>query len=322
LIFPDSLEVCGDYPEDPDTSKSRLCCTECGATLAHEEKPKFLGGGSWIADNPGNASRGFYISGLASPSKYGRPDTLAREYLRAQTNKSVEQELWNSAAGLPYIADGSNVTEDQVLRAITPKRDKSLRPWTVGPITAGIDVGKWLHVEIVGWNCPRVGYDINVNSRANVLWEGRVAEFSDVQRLLTEWQVTLAVIDLMPEPRKTLEFAKKFHGRVIRCEFAGGDNLSPDWANYKLKASRTHWMDAALGRFKSGTITLPRDTGHEYRQQICDPVRRWEDDKDGNPVGKWVKRNTDHFALARTYSEMALPLVASFTTGRAIGSFL
>jgi hypothetical protein len=42
-------------------------------------------------------------------------------------------------------------------------------------------------------------------------------------------------------------------------------------------------------------------------------VRIYEKDVDGNPIGKYVKAGSDddHFAHARNYSEIALPLAAS-----------
>ena len=81
-----------------------------------------------------------------------------------------------------------------------------------------------------------------------------------------------------------------------------------------MSVDRTSWMDVGLGRFKSHGITLPVDTPLEYKDHIQAPVRVYEKDSDGNPVGKYITGNeADHYAHARTYSELALPLGLSLS---------
>jgi len=65
-----------------------------------------------------------------------------------------------------------------------------------------------------------------------------------------------------------------------------------------------------LGRVITGRIAYPRDLSQEFKDHMKALVRIYEKDRDGNPVGRYVKdENTpDHFAHACTYAEMALPL--------------
>ncbi len=46
----------------------------------------------------------------------------------------------------------------------------------------------------------------------------------------------------------------------------------------------------------------------------------YEKDSDGNPIAKYVKAGSDedHFAHARTYAEIALPLAASIAVSSDI----
>jgi len=79
-----------------------------------------------------------------------------------------------------------------------------------------------------------------------------------------------------------------------------------------VTVDRTSWFDMSLSRFRTKTISLPKDIPAEYRRHIKSIVRIYIRDSDGNPMGKYVKASNDedHFAHARNYSEIALPLSA------------
>jgi len=97
---------------------------------------------------------------------------------------------------------------------------------------------------------------------------------------------------------------------------------------------RTNWLSASLGRFRQPRrIILPRDVSHEYQEHLKAPVRTYEREKKdtkkdqqaksgNNVVATFVSTGPDHFAHARTYAEIALPLVAARETNQDIKSFL
>ena len=61
----------------------------------------------------------------------------------------------------------------------------------------------------------------------------------------------------------------------------------------------------------------------EYKDHLQAPVRIYKRDKDGNPVGIYVTGNEqDHFAHARNYAEMALPLAASLMSSQDVENIL
>src|SRR5436190_1887812 len=81
-----------------------------------------------------------------------------------------------------------------------------------------------------------------------------------------------------------------------------------------ITVDRTSWLDLSLGRFRqSEMIKIPLDVNQEYRFHIKSLVRRYEKDKTGNPIGRYVKADNDedHYAHARNYSEIALPLATN-----------
>jgi len=84
-----------------------------------------------------------------------------------------------------------------------------------------------------------------------------------------------------------------------------------------ITVDRTSWLDMSLGRIKAQRIDLPIDTDLEYIMHLKALVRVYEKDQDGNPVGKYVKkeRDEDHLAHARNYAEIALPF--AFNVGQS-----
>ncbi len=93
-------------------------------------------------------------------------------------------------------------------------------------------------------------------------------------------------------------------------------------------------LDIALGRFHNGSIALPGDVTPKYKEQLKSPVRIYKKDQYGNPVGDYIsvakgakvmedsKNAQDHFAFARCYCEMALPLAATLMSNSNIERFI
>lgn len=194
-------------------------------------------------------------------------------------------------------------------------------------VTMGVDVGKWLHCEIAQWFPKQLGADLNMLSDSKIIWEGKVSAFEELDKLMRQYQILFCVIDANPERRKAYEFAIRFHGHVKLCFYGKGLSskniqISKDDDQHFVSVDRTSWMDASLSRFKTQTIKLPADVSREYREHIKNPIRVYDKDKDGNPIGKYVSTGDDHFAHARTYDEIALPLAAAFSTNKDVASFM
>jgi hypothetical protein len=332
FLYPDSLVICGNAIDDPNISKSYLLCKECKKPLPtrmvdrkDEAKAEYLRTGLWEAlGNSDFENRGFYINQMYSPTI--TPAELGKAYFRSLSDPAAEQELHNSKFGNPHIVDGARVTELLVTKAIREYRKEDAPP--VGKlITMGVDVGKWLHYEIAAWFPKKMGADLNMMSDCKVLCEGKVAAFEELDKLMRQWQPILCVIDANPERRKAYEFAVRFYGHVKLCFYGKGISgksisVNKDTSEHTITVDRTSWLDASLGRFHAGTIHLPIDTSREYKEHIKNPIRIYEKDKDGNPVGKYVNTGDDHFAHARNYNEIALPLAASFATNQDVATFM
>ena len=84
-----------------------------------------------------------------------------------------------------------------------------------------------------------------------------------------------------------------------------------------MTVDRTSWLDLSLGRFRARKITLPVDAPLDYKNHLCSLVRIYKLDKNGNATGTYVKgTEDDHYAHARNYAEMALPLAAGLVNSQ------
>lgn len=319
--YPKCIVITADSITDPRIAETYIKCKECDHEITQQEKREILKKGKWIPTYSDRAIRGFNVSQLYSTTI--RAADIALSVLKAQTNPADEQELYNSKLGLTHAVEGARVTDSDIEACQKGHRK--------GPsianrlVTMGIDVGKWLHYEIDEWvfDLSRNTYDVNLLADGKLIQEGKVVDFEELDTLMKTYHVLFAVIDANPERRKSLEFAQRFHGRV-RCAFYGNGISGKaihlhDEMEHTLTVDRTSWMDLSLGRIRRHKLDLPIDLSIEWKVHIKAPVRIYEKDASGNPVGKYVTGNEeDHFAHARTYSEIALRLAASLAKSENI----
>jgi hypothetical protein len=323
----ENLVVTADSILDTSIKDSHFICTQCKAVLPHAAKPDFLSKAQWIPlGSKDYERRGFYINQLYSPTI--EPFELAVAKLRALTNLHAEQEWYNSKLGLPHLTNGARVNDEQIEKAkhLGGGYTKGPRPAKI--ITMGVDVGRVLHFVIAAWHVKQMGNDLNVMSQCQVLAEGSVESFDQLDRLIKDYQVYFTVIDSRPETRKAYEFAQRFFGRVKLCYYANNlkgsnaMNVPKEPGSHSVSVDRTSWMDMALGRFHNGTIMLPRDISQEYREHVKSPMRLYKEDATGHPVGYYKNKGPDHLGHAQTYAEIALPLAASLATNRDVSVFI
>jgi hypothetical protein len=320
LVFDSCLVVTAEHSEDPEIRNSYVICTLCKHKLDHRDKINFLkekafgGTAHWEPMVSNRMAVGWYINQLYSIAL--EPWKIAQAKLKMSQSPEDEQEYYNSKGGLTHVVAGGRV-EDDDLKACTGNYLSSSGSSLPTLKTMGIDVGAWIHFEVDEWTLDRAKYTNNVNGIANcrVLKEGKVKDFHELDDLMFQYGIKYAVIDIEPEVRLALEFAQRFHGIVRRCRFArgvSGKDIKDNEEELSVQVCRTSWMDLALKRFHRRKITIPSDTGLEFKTQVKVPVRIYAKDADGNPVGRWESGNkADHAAFARVYSEIALKLAVS-----------
>ena len=240
----------------------------------------------------------------------------------SQSDKASEQEFYNSKLGLPHVVEGSQLNELQIQEAI----GKADSPYKNTLITMGVDQGKWLHYEIAAWRFPTMANDLNMRAECQVIKVGKCVDFEELDILMKEYQIISCVIDAQPEKRKAYEFACRFWGHVKLCYYVAGQSgkmitIDADENQHKIIVDRTTWLDTALNRFRTKTISLPQKVSQEYQLHLTQLIRRYGT-KNENQIAFYVSLGADHFGHARAYNEMALPLGASLLTNKNIRVFL
>ncbi len=332
LVWPDCVEIIGDGLEDPRCHESFIKCKECKGRLEQAEKPDYLGSGNWVSDlkNRDLDHRSFYINQLYSFTV--TPGDIVKAYFRGLGDESAADEFNKSKLGLPYIGEGAQLNDELIDKNIQGHTKQDTRPPQGGTrlITMGVDQGIWNYITIMDWSIDKPGRDINVIAKGKLLWEGKRlgSEFSELDKLMHEWQVLACVIDADPEVNEARRFARRFPGYVTLCRYRRGQagkevSIQEDELGTPIATvDRTNWIDAALGRFHNNRIALPRDVSREYREHLKNLVRTYIKDESGNPQARYVRTGPDHFAHAQTYAEIALPMAASLVKNQPIEAFL
>jgi hypothetical protein len=331
LIWPDCIEIHGEDVNDPKCANSFLKCKECQHKLDHKAKPDWLKTAKWNVTNPeaDEGHRSFHVNQMYSYTV--NPSELVVAYFRGVGDEAANVEFHNSKLGIPYIPEGGQINDEMLDNCLANYTMQESRPTSAGRlIVMGVDQGSQHAIEVTEYFFDTMSQDLNVAATAKVLWAGKLlgSEFHRLDALMREWQVMHCVIDADPEINEARRFARRFPGYVTLCRYRRGQvgkeiSIQEDDLGTPLATvDRTNWLDAALGRFRTKRILLPRDISREYREQLKNPVRTYERDEVGNPVAKYVEVGADHFSHARCYSEIALPLAASGVTNKDIKSFL
>lgn len=341
LVWPDCVEIIGEGVHDQRCKESFLKCKECGGKLPQESKPVWLGKAKWeVGNQNGNPDiRGFTISQLYSFTV--NAGELVTAHYKGYGDEAANVEFHNSKLGQPYIGDGAKVTEDDVEACIKGHSKEDARPFGGNRIiTMGVDQGKWNYVEVTEWFFDNYTNDLNVAATAKVLYETKFHEedWNFLDELMREFQIQACVIDADPQIMEARRFARRFPGYVWLCRFRRGVtakeiSVTDDGDDSPIATvDRTNWFSAALGRFRQPRrILLPRDVSMEYREHIQAPIRTYVREgsveekrkrQTDNLVAKYISTGADHYALARVYSEIALPFAASLTSGEDIEKFL
>jgi hypothetical protein len=323
LVWPECVEIVGEYDTDVRCNESFLKCKECKHKLEHKDKPKFLAEGKWQQTVSGNQDvRGFYINQLYSYTV--TPGELVVAYFRGFGDEYAAKEFHNSKLGMPFVGAGARLTDEMVgnAHACEPYSLHDPRPVYAGDrvITMGIDQGPMGYIVVCEWFFSRPpDKDRSAAARCKVVWIEKYLDdnWDRLDELMHEWQVLYAVIDGQPETNAARQFARRFVDYVGLCRYDRGHVAkeivtSEEHTGAPLhKVDRTGWLSTVLGRFKTNPtrIHLPIDIPDEFKKHVKSLVRTYDKDENGNPYSVYKSIGADHFAHALTYAEIALQFV-------------
>jgi len=275
----------------------------CGNTLDMVER--------WEADavryhpqNPQADVMGYWIPALVS-SRADLPAMVERSH---STNEEDVQAFWNNDLGLAYEPRGSKLTED-MLEAC--KRDYEFLGQAPGARSAmGVDVqGPDLHIYIK----HRVE-----GGKQRTLFIDTVPNFEDLDGLMQRYDVSMCVVDAMPEIRGAETFVRRFRGRAYLARFGNVDgNRMATYQEEKqsVRVDRDRAIGASHASIEQQIDELPRDYTFidDFVAQMTTLTRVRTETAQGQVVYKFLKTGRpDHYDLAKAYCEVAMERIVGF----------
>jgi len=269
-----------------DEERLLRVCRKCRRAFTREA----IAGGRWVAGKPKAGKIGFHISKLIVPDQ--DVQELVDEH--HATDEETLQAHYNFDLGLPYAPKGGSLSQEAVLacrRNYQPPDVYNGTDW----VTAGIDVGRLLHVRISRWLPGGKGAPLKIIE---------VSTFAELDNLMEIYNVGFAVIDSQPEEKKARDFEAAHPGRVRLIRWGGEDQdeeIVDDEKDGLLKVRRTWACDQTVAAFNSQLKLLPKHLPRTYLRQVTAPYRIFEQTLKGQKRARYISQRADHFFFAECY---------------------
>jgi len=221
------------------------------------------------------------------------PGEILYQYL---TTRNLT-DFFNLKIGLAYVEAQNRLTVQEVLALCG---DAGISDSDPGPCSMGVDQGRDLHC-VVG----KRGYDSQ-----RIIHLAVCKDWSELDRLMKNFNVSRCVVDAMPEMRNARAFAERHRGKVYLNFYSEHQRGSYAWNEQALTVSsnRTESLDASHNDIMSQRIYLPKecDIVREFAQHLHNMAKKLEEDEQtGSKRYTYVKLGVDHFRHAFNYETMA-----------------
>lgn len=263
-------------------------CVKCGKEL----NPAV---GEWVAKKPSiTDKRGYQYSQLFSQYPANEPRKILDTF-KGTTNLRA---FYNLKLGVPYVEAENRLSIEQILALCGPD---GIGNYDSGPCFMGVDQGKDLHV-VIGKKAEQ--------KKGKIVHLGVYKDWTELDNLMRNFNVTRTVVDAMPELRNAREFANRFSGRVFLNfyrEFQKG-KYKWDEEDWTVSCNRTESLDASHNEVMMGEIILPKrcDIVELFARHLHNAAKKLEEDEEsGSRRYIYVKLGDDHFRHAFNYECMA-----------------
>jgi hypothetical protein len=263
-------------------------CPHCGEELD-------LAAGEWVADFPDRLVHGYRISQLIS-SKI-EPGEILADYRKTR----FPERFYNLKIGIAWADIQNRVDAASVLACCG---DQPIAEESTDHCTMGIDTGKLLHV-VISRRDPKRPQDLR-----RVVYVGTRSSYDELDDLMKRYNVSVCVIDAMPEIHATRAFALRHAGRVYLNFFAETQRGAFRWDHSErlVYENRTEALDASRKVVRDRKVVFPRagEIMREFAEHMEADVKRLVEDPDtGEQTFKYVRTGADHYSLAFTYDCVA-----------------
>ncbi len=135
-------------------------------------------------------------------------------------------------------------------------------------------------------------------------------ELSELDGLMSRYNVATCVIDAQPEVQAARAFARRHPGQVWLNYFVESQRggYAWDWDEQIVRENRTEAMDASRQAIRERKVVLPRGGPviQEFADHLAADVKQLiENEETGAQSYRYVKTGTNHYSLAFTYDCIA-----------------
>jgi hypothetical protein len=279
-----------DFWRNLDQARAVIVCAGCGGALDVRR-------GRWVAQNPDAPGVGFHVPRLIVPG-IRLEDVIASS---RKTNPYEKEVFYNKDLALPWVAKEARLSPDEVAAAVREDVVMATGYAGMNPVTMGVDVAseRALNVRI----SELLGDDLK-----RALWIGEVDSFDELALLMDRFQVSMAVIDHLPETRMARGVAERFAGRVFLCSYATQgqlDVIKIDDEQRRVSVRRVEAIDHVVDGIRRQRNYLPVDLPEGYAAHLTAVVRRVERDELNRVTVRWVATRPDDYMQAEVYDGVA-----------------
>jgi len=282
--FPECLERLSDG------TVIRLC-PKC------RDRELYTRNGRWTPRNPERSEwmEGFWISHLNNAFMDQRD--ILNTYEKLDTLKPYEvAQFWNLSMGMGYVSTENRLSIEQVLALCSTD---GMETKDLGPCTMGVDQGNDIHV-VIGKR----------GDKSRIVHLDIYKDWEDLDNLMKYFNVSLCVVDALPETRNARAFSERHKGKVFLNYYNEHQKGSYAWNERDLIVScnRTESLDASHKEIMDEDIILPKqcEIVQTFAKHMHDVAKKLEEDEEsGSKRYVYIKLGDDHFRHAFNYECMA-----------------
>ena len=249
--------------------------------------------GEWVAKHPSVTDRrGYHFSQLFS--HFVDPADILHQF---RTTSNL-RDFWNLKIGVAYVEAENRLSVEEVLGLCG---NEGISSQDSGPCFMGIDQGNDIYV-VIGKKYP---------GKIEIIYLGIYKAWEELDRLMNNFNVSLCVVDALPETRNARAFAERHKGRVFLNYYSHSQKGAYSWneAQMVVTSNRTESLDASHNEIMGRQVTLPRESDivREFAKHLHNTAKKLEEDEEtGSKRYVYVKLGPDHFRHAYNYFFVAV----------------
>ena len=278
-----------------DLTDVRVICKKCKQSIDR------LAVGEWISHQPDNYAHGYQISKLYSPR--ANLPAIARKYANQADSETI-QSFWNADMGIPHRPEGTPGLESfkrETYEWMTKYQQQAM----------GIDVGRKLHVVIIGRNEPSEPWRLTfIETMDDFMPNEKKGNEASLDQRFQQFMPNNTIIDAGGDPRATAEWAA-LHRERVRLWQHRPSAIEPEYTDDGfVNMHRTSLLDLLYSTLSAHRVILHDLAGKEFWDHLEANVKELVMVQD-RQVLRYSPKSADHYAFALAFAILAAGLKSS-----------